>query len=68
MNRSARPSVGASQSWLLASASLGMGATLVMTVIVARNASLATFGFFTLVGTLFSLARAVTVLGTSSVA
>lgn len=56
----------ASQSWLLASAVIGMAATLAMTVIVAHGAPIETLGFFTLIGTLFSLARDLTDLGTSS--
>lgn len=59
-------SVVASQGWLLASALIGMAATLATTVIVAHGASLETLGFFTLIGTLFSLARDLTDLGTSS--
>ena len=63
-----RASVAGSQTWLLASALIGMGATLAMTIVVARFAPLEVLGFFALVGAIFSLARDVTDLGTSSAA
>lgn len=63
-----RASVAASQAWLLASALIGMCATIVMTIVVARFAPLAVLGFFALIGTIFSLARDVTDLGTGSAA
>ncbi len=63
-----RRSPNVAQAVLLGSAAAQLGLTLLVTIYLARVLSPAAFGFFTLVGTIFILARKFLDLGLSNVA